>query len=79
MKTLLLALGFVLVMYPVLWTSAAEISALPLQIRGDVEFKIRSAWGDSIALAGTGYSPGHVDIAQLLSLSVRGQDRKSVV
>ncbi|MBP7893189.1 MAG: hypothetical protein KA063_06610 [Firmicutes bacterium] len=73
MKTLLLALGFVLVMYPVPWTSAAEISALPLQIRGDVEFKIRSAWGDSIALAGTGYSPGHVDIAQLLSLSVRGQ------
>ncbi len=73
MKTLLLVLGFVLVMYPVLGTSAAEIAGLPLQIRGDVEFRIRSAWGDPVALLGTGYSPGHVDIVQLLSLSVRGQ------
>ena len=73
MKTLLLVLGFVLFMYPVLGASAAEIGGLPLQIRGDVEFRIRSAWGDAAALSGTGYSPGHVDIAQLLSLSVRGQ------
>ncbi len=69
----LLLLGLALIIYPVFGTSAAEILGLPLEIRGDVEFRIRSAWGDPLALTGTGYSPGHVDIAQLLSLSVRGQ------
>ena len=65
MKTLLLVLGFVLFMYPVLGASAAEIGGLPLQIRGDVEFRIRSAWGDAAALSGTGYSPGQIGRAHV--------------
>ena len=52
---------------------AAEKQEVPLQIGGDVEFKLRSAWGDSAALLGTGYTPGRFDLMQLLSLNVRGQ------
>ena len=52
---------------------AAEKQEAPLQIGGDVEFKLRSAWGDSAALLGTGYTPGRFDLMQLLSLNVRGQ------
>lgn len=69
----LFVVGFLCVLWPVPRASAADIPGLPLEIRGDVEFKLRSAWGDPAALAGTGYSPGHIDIVQLLSLNVRGQ------
>lgn len=69
----LLAAGFLCALWPVSRVWAADIPGLPLEIRGDVEFKLRSAWGDPAALAGTGYSPGHIDIVQLLSLNVRGQ------
>jgi hypothetical protein len=52
---------------------AEENQEARLQIGGDVEFKLRSAWGDSSALLGTGYTPGRFELMQLLSLSVRGQ------
>lgn len=52
---------------------AAEKQEAPLQIGGDVEFKLKSAWGDSSALLGTGFTPGRFDLMQLLSLNVRGQ------
>jgi len=52
---------------------AAENQEAPLKIGGDVEFKLRSAWGDPSALLGTGYSPGSFELMQLLSLNVRGQ------
>ncbi|MEA4884046.1 MAG: hypothetical protein VB144_10415 [Clostridia bacterium] len=57
--------------------SAAATGAGPatpqLQIDGDVEFRLRGGWGDSAALAGSGYPVGSIDFAQLLSFNVTGR------
>ncbi len=52
---------------------ASEIQGMSLQIGGDVEFKLKYAWGDAAALLGSGYTAGQADILQVLSLNVHGQ------
>lgn len=52
---------------------AEDIDAPALRITGDVEFKLKYAWGDAPALAETGYVLGQFDILQVLSLKVHGQ------
>ncbi|NLJ61170.1 MAG: hypothetical protein GX338_09530 [Firmicutes bacterium] len=52
---------------------ASETQRLSLQIDGDVEFKLKYAWGDAAALLGSGYTAGQADIVQVLSLNVHGQ------
>ncbi len=52
---------------------ANEIQGLSLRIGGDVEFKLKYAWGDAAALLGSGYTAGQADILQVLSLNVYGQ------
>ena len=53
--------------------SSSSAPVPPLQVRGDIEIKIRSALGDPLALMGTGHTAGKFDIMQLLSLNVKGQ------
>ncbi|HHX25092.1 MAG TPA: hypothetical protein GX721_00320 [Firmicutes bacterium] len=52
---------------------ANELQGPSLRIGGDVEFKLKYAWGDAAALVGSGYTAGQADVLQVLSLNVQGQ------
>lgn len=52
---------------------ASEPPRPPLEVSGDIEVFVKSAFGDPSVFSGTGYTAGHFDVRQYVSLSVTGQ------